>query len=396
MPSSLYLKVEMQSSKAILKEHQMPVVNPTEITESMSLIIDDFIINNPQYNPIFCIDFHQLVPDCTLTHPMVVVDSPSGKIIHVLDPNFLGEGTFGLVGELIGTLSKVDGRWQYVPDTQVNKMIIKLFLPPYDEEKKILKENVRTKKFAPNLNCSCLSLNKHPIALIMRKVDGINLEEYTKRYAPYASIQDLLLISKNILRAVYALHQKNMIHRDIKPKNIMINPTTLEITIIDYAFAVSLSEKHKQVCRKGTPFFLSKEIIDAVHDNSHISFKSDTYATGLSLAYLFGDKTMHELERKDIPPSDMLQVIYQRSKNHQFIHLLSTILGLRLTIRHALNTLFINLTEFEPSKRITLVDGMNRIDQIIDLLETPISINEFYFTAEPPPEPPPRPCCYFL
>lgn len=33
------------------------------------------------------------------------------------------------------------------------------------------------------------------------------------------------------------LHKNDIIHRDIKPHNVMINPNTMEVKIIDYGLA---------------------------------------------------------------------------------------------------------------------------------------------------------------
>ena len=39
------------------------------------------------------------------------------------------------------------------------------------------------------------------------------------------------------------LHKNNIIHRDLKHDNIMINPDTLEVKIIDLGFAKEFDQK---------------------------------------------------------------------------------------------------------------------------------------------------------
>ena len=48
------------------------------------------------------------------------------------------------------------------------------------------------------------------------------------------SKKNRLSISKKIYDSILLLHKKNMTHNDLKPSNILVNPTTLETRIIDF------------------------------------------------------------------------------------------------------------------------------------------------------------------
>ena len=50
--------------------------------------------------------------------------------------------------------------------------------------------------------------------------------------------EEILIISEQILLALNFLHCANLVHRDLKPQNIMIeDPDTLEVKLADFGFA---------------------------------------------------------------------------------------------------------------------------------------------------------------
>lgn len=84
------------------------------------------------------------------------------------------------------------------------------------------------------------------------------------------------------------LHKNDIIHRDIKPHNVMINPNTMEVKIIDYGLARPFSvQPIPMSCSCGTKFFLAPEMMlgDTEYKQS-----SDIWGVGLIMSQLFCNK----------------------------------------------------------------------------------------------------------
>jgi serine/threonine protein kinase len=55
------------------------------------------------------------------------------------------------------------------------------------------------------------------------------------------SKKEILLIIRQILEALLHCHTKRLIHRDIKPQNILINPDKKEVKLADFGLARTIS-----------------------------------------------------------------------------------------------------------------------------------------------------------
>lgn len=138
--------------------------------------------------------------------------------------------------------------------------------------------------------------------------DYIALLDWTNSYVPlifesdYESekIQELIKIREsditeifaNIISAIKYLHSKSVIHRDLKLENIMINPNTKSIKIIDYGFSIiSDNMNWSTIC--GSFEYLSPEILQDIikHNNrqdqdivySKYSIQSEVWSIGVIL-----------------------------------------------------------------------------------------------------------------
>src|SRR5436190_10999147 len=98
--------------------------------------------------------------------------------------------------------------------------------------------------------------------LAMQLLKGTSLEDLLKR-SPTLKIKQVLRIGMQIAEGLAAAHQRGMIHRDIKPGNIWIEPTGGgRVKILDFGLA-RISEGEVGITQSGTvlgtPAYMSPE-----------------------------------------------------------------------------------------------------------------------------------------
>jgi len=129
--------------------------------------------------------------------------------------------------------------------------------------------------------------------------------------------KDKINISKNLIKAVRLLHRNKLVHTDIQPMNIMINPDTKEVRIIDFGTAiVDTGKKNYSKTRPTDPFSVSPAFKGDKPETFERFKKNDMWALG-NLLHLFlfnqypklvtkyqieiaNEKLKHELNMKHI------------------------------------------------------------------------------------------------
>ncbi|MEM1170308.1 MAG: AAA family ATPase [Cyanobacteria bacterium P01_H01_bin.35] len=122
-------------------------------------------------------------------------------------------------------------------------------------------------------------------ALIMPDLGGISLGKYYQNLLPNTKdISQFLDIAIQIAKIIYQLHQNRIIHKDIKPANILINPETKEVKIIDFSISTLLSKETKTIqapnVLEGTLAYISPEQTGRM--NRGIDYRSDFYSLGVT------------------------------------------------------------------------------------------------------------------
>ncbi len=140
-------------------------------------------------------------------------------------------------------------------------------------------------------------------ALVMEDFGGISLATYTNNCL--LPIPDLLSIAIQITDTLHALGQQQIVHKDIKPANILINSTTKQVKLIDFSIASRLPIETQDILNpnqlEGTLAYISPEQTGRM--NRGIDYRTDFYALGVTLYQLLTGKLPFE-------PKDPLELIY--------------------------------------------------------------------------------------
>jgi len=119
-------------------------------------------------------------------------------------------------------------------------------------------------------------------ALIMEDMGGISLAEY-EGSSPL-SLPQFLALALQLAGILHQLHNNSIIHKDIKPANILIHPDTKQTKLIDFSIS-SLLPKETQTLQtpnvlEGTLGYLSPEQTGRM--NRGIDYRSDFYSLGVT------------------------------------------------------------------------------------------------------------------
>lgn len=119
-------------------------------------------------------------------------------------------------------------------------------------------------------------------ALVMEDVEAIPLGQYAQSQL---ALSEILKIAIQISTILHDLCEQRIIHKDIKPENILIHPGTKQVSLIDFSIASSLPKETQEVSSpnvlEGTLAYLAPEQTGRM--NCGIDYRADFYSLGVSL-----------------------------------------------------------------------------------------------------------------
>lgn len=128
-----------------------------------------------------------------------------------------------------------------------------------------------------------LELHGHSYALVMEDFEGESLRTYANDQP--LPIDQVLAIALQLTDILHSLNHHQIIHKDIKPANILIHPETLQIKLIDFSIASLLPKETQDIknpnCLEGTLAYIAPEQTGRM--NRGIDYRSDFYSFGVTL-----------------------------------------------------------------------------------------------------------------
>jgi serine/threonine protein kinase len=131
---------------------------------------------------------------------------------------------------------------------------------------------------------------------VMEYVEGVPITKYCDQHK--LSIDERLSLFLQVCSAIQHAHQKGVIHRGIKPSNILVatNDHTPMLKIIDFGIAKAIAQRltertaiSEQGQLLGTPEYMSPEQADMTYQD--VDTRSDVYSLGVVLYELLAGAT---------------------------------------------------------------------------------------------------------
>lgn len=150
---------------------------------------------------------------------------------------------------------------------------------------------------------------------VMEYVQGRTVYEDIVKKGRYSE-QEVLEIGVQIARALKHAHEAGFIHRDVKPKNIMITPEGVA-KLADMGLARAATDREaaesEQGKAYGTPYYISPEQIRGQMD---VDFRADIYSLGATLYHMVTGQVpfegpnpsavMHRHLKSELTPPDQI------------------------------------------------------------------------------------------
>lgn len=195
--------------------------------------------------------------------------------------------------------------------------------------------------------------------IVMELVEGITLKEYISKKGKL-TIKEATSIAIQVSMGLEAAHNRNIVHRDIKPQNIIIS-TDGKVKVTDFGIARVASSNTISTNAMGSVHYSSPEQVRGGYSD----FKSDIYSLGITMYEMVtgrvpfdGDTTVaiaiKHLQDEMVPPSryvpdlprsleDIILKCTQKSPDRRY----STLAELINDLKHSLidpNGNFVNLS----------------------------------------------------
>ncbi|OCQ89027.1 histidine kinase [Nostoc sp. MBR 210] len=148
-----------------------------------------------------------------------------------------------------------------------------------------------------------LEIVQNGYMLVMEDFGGISLKNYFANCI--TSLQEFLPIAVAVCNTLDILYRQRIIHKDIKPSNILINPETKQVKLIDFSIASLLPRETQALVNpnvlEGTLAYISPEQTGRM--NRGIDYRTDFYSLGV---------TFYELLTGELPfaSNDPMELVH--------------------------------------------------------------------------------------
>jgi tetratricopeptide (TPR) repeat protein/tRNA A-37 threonylcarbamoyl transferase component Bud32 len=219
--------------------------------------------------------------------PSEEISAPLTETLETPKEELTTGSTFAGRYQIIEELGKGGmGKVYKAQDTDLKeKVAIKLLRPEIAGDKKTIERFKNELKFARKIRhknvCQMYDLNKEKGAhyITMEYVDGKDLKSMIRMMGQLSSGKTIF-IAKQVCEGLVEAHRLGVVHRDLKPQNIMVDEDG-NARIMDFGIARSLKTKGITAAGVmiGTPEYMSPEQVEG----KEVDQRSDIYSLGVIL-----------------------------------------------------------------------------------------------------------------
>lgn len=121
--------------------------------------------------------------------------------------------------------------------------------------------------------------------LVMEYIEGHDLSDYVTKISGPLPLYNIAILMNEVLSALQYVHQKDLVHLDIKPSNIMLTKDD-RIKLIDFGISHDKTVGGPKNIM-GSPSYMSPE---QLMEGANIDHRSDIYSLGVTIYELLTGK----------------------------------------------------------------------------------------------------------
>jgi serine/threonine protein kinase len=189
---------------------------------------------------------------------------------------------------------------------------------------------------------SCGNTLKPLRCLVMEQIPGLNLAAQVEKTGAIASQQAIAWLSQ-IAEILAFVHDRGLLHRDIKPDNIMLQPDG-KLVLIDFGI---VGNSQGDRARVGTPNYMAPE-----QKRGNAVVQSDLYALGRTMVHLLTGQNPINLPERE---GQLLWRERVSGLNPQFAALIDNLIATSVRER--------------PASAMVVLDSLHRLGTIPSISE---------------------------
>ena len=208
-------------------------------------------------------------------------------------------------------------------------------------------------------------VNDLGMCIVMEYVDGVRLDEWLKLPQSRENRYKLLV---QLLEAMEYVHAAGMVHRDLKPGNILVTRNGTNIKLIDFGLA---DNDHMAILKQpaGTPSYMSPEQASiAVPD-----VRNDIYSLGKIIGLLLPERIFKSIACRCLKPIDkryqdvgqLFKAIKSRRQRKRYVATtFSIIVIMCLVVVVGAQTWKLQVQKHKQTRLQTAIEvGINKVDR---------------------------------